>query len=106
MNSIRHMITGFGSSLKDKMFTFGKRFMAQPSLAENNLINKLRLKFPEASVIEVKDISGGCGDMFDVYVSSLEFKDKTLLEQHTMINQILKDEIKNMHGIQIKTDSQ
>ena len=63
MNLIRVMITGVGVNVKDKIFTFGKRFMARPSLAENNLIDKLKLNFPNASVIEVKDISGGCGDM-------------------------------------------
>ncbi|KAI8907892.1 bola protein, partial [Gorgonomyces haynaldii] len=47
--------------------------------------------------LSVKDISGGCGSMYQVSITSQEFKNKSLVQQHKMVTQILKEEIKNMH---------
>ncbi|RXG58011.1 BolA-like protein 3 [Armadillidium vulgare] len=55
---------------------------------ENKLINVLKSKFPEASLIEVQDISGGCGAMYDISVESVEFKDLSRVKQHKLITQV------------------
>jgi hypothetical protein len=41
---------------------------------EAHLIDTLRKRFPGATDIQVVDISGGCGSMFEVFVEAGEFK--------------------------------
>lgn len=72
------------------------------SAAESKLRTILLQKL-KASTVVVDDISGGCGSMYNVQVASTVFKGLKLLEQHRMVSDALKDEIKGMHGIQIKT---
>ncbi|KAF7997163.1 hypothetical protein HCN44_005440 [Aphidius gifuensis] len=72
--------------------------------AEIKMTTLLRNKFPKAKVIEVNDISGGCGAMFEINVVSTEFKGLNTVKQHRLINETLKDEIKDMHGIRISTE--
>ncbi|XP_057292303.1 bolA-like protein 3 [Hydractinia symbiolongicarpus] len=54
--------------------------------------------------VDVRDISGGCGSMYEVFVSSVDFKGKRILQQHKLVNEILKDEVKQMHGLRIQTE--
>ncbi|KAK8159251.1 bola protein [Phyllosticta citrichinensis] len=53
--------------------------------------------------LEVQDISGGCGSMYALYIESPKFKGLTVIKQHKMINEILADEIKSWHGVQLRT---
>ncbi|XP_063982526.1 bolA-like protein 3 [Diachasmimorpha longicaudata] len=71
--------------------------------AEEKMTALLKSKFPKAEVIEVIDISGGCGAMFEISVIAPEFKGLNTVKQHRLINETLKDEIKDMHGIRIHT---
>ncbi|XP_050542068.1 bolA-like protein 3 [Daktulosphaira vitifoliae] len=71
---------------------------------EKILHQSLQKKFPLAKEIKIKDISGGCGAIFEVYVSSTEFKGLSIVKQHQVINEVLKNEIKSMHGIRIHTE--
>uniref|UniRef100_A0AAX7TMT5 BolA family member 3 n=1 Tax=Astatotilapia calliptera TaxID=8154 RepID=A0AAX7TMT5_ASTCA len=48
--------------------------------------------------------SGGCGAMYEIHIESSEFKGKRTVQQHQLVNQALKDEIQNMHGLRIFTD--
>ncbi|KAG7391843.1 BolA-like protein 3 [Phytophthora boehmeriae] len=57
----------------------------------------------EAVHVKVTDVSGGCGSMFDIEVASPQFKGQTRVKQHRMVNEILKEEIKSMHGLTIRT---
>jgi len=70
---------------------------------EQNLIDQLRVKFPKATDIAVADVSGGCGAMFEVFVEAPDFKGMRVVKQHQMVNQALKSEIKEMHGLRIST---
>ncbi|XP_060814186.1 bolA-like protein 3 [Bombus pascuorum] len=71
--------------------------------AEQKMISILRNKFPEAKLIEVNDVSGGCGAMFEINVIAPEFKGLNTIKQHRLINDALKEEIKDMHGVRIYT---
>ncbi|XP_034935539.1 bolA-like protein 3 isoform X2 [Chelonus insularis] len=71
--------------------------------AEEKMTTILKNKFPNAEIIEVTDISGGCGAMFEVNVIASEFKGLNTVKQHRLINDCLKEEIKDMHGIRIHT---
>uniref|UniRef100_A0A3Q1LLF3 BolA family member 3 n=1 Tax=Bos taurus TaxID=9913 RepID=A0A3Q1LLF3_BOVIN len=46
---------------------------------------------------------GGCGAMYEIKIESEEFKEKRTVQQHQMVNQALKEEIKGMHGLRIFT---
>lgn len=70
---------------------------------ERRITTKLQETFPKASEIRVIDISGGCGSMFEVHIISEEFRGVRTVMQHRMVNEALKDEIKNMHGLRIST---
>ena len=70
---------------------------------------KLEKALPGA-IVEVSDESAGhiehnpSGAHISVIVTYAGFKDKTLLQQHHMIYDILKDELKEkIHALKIKT---
>lgn len=56
-----------------------------------------------ASHVNVLDVSGGCGAMFRIEVVSPQFDGLSLVKQHRMVNEVLKAEIGDMHGLTIKT---
>ena len=51
----------------------------------------------------VQDISGGCGSMYAIDITSPKFKGQTILKQQRMVNAALGDVIKGWHGVQIRT---
>lgn len=53
--------------------------------------------------IQVKDVSGGCGSMFAILVESDRFQGLSMIKQHRLVNEVLKDEIAKWHGLQLKT---
>eukprot|EP01111_Echinosteliopsis_oligospora_P004764 TRINITY_DN1783_c0_g1_i2.p1 TRINITY_DN1783_c0_g1~~TRINITY_DN1783_c0_g1_i2.p1 ORF type:complete len:149 (-),score=38.94 TRINITY_DN1783_c0_g1_i2:41-487(-) len=57
----------------------------------------------ETDDVNIIDLSGGCGAMYRIEVTSKKFKGKTIVNQHRMVNELLKDEIANMHGLTVKT---
>lgn len=44
--------------------------------------------------------------MFEVHISSSDFKNLSTVKQHQLVNSALKDEVKKMHGIRIFTASE
>ncbi|XP_076109663.1 bolA-like protein 3 [Mytilus galloprovincialis] len=70
---------------------------------EQKIVKVLKEKFPKASDIQALDISGGCGSMYKVYVESAEFSGQRTLNQHRMVKEALKEEIKDMHGLNVVT---
>ncbi|KAF7634104.1 hypothetical protein Mgra_00006524 [Meloidogyne graminicola] len=79
--------------------------MSSDNLQTESILKLLRGQFPEENgdVVKVEDISGGCGAMFKVSVESTQFEGIPKVKQHKMINEVLKKEIKEMHGIVIET---
>lgn len=66
--------------------------------------NKLKASpLLKPTAVNVTDISGGCGSFFKVEVTSPAFAGKSLLAQHRLINDELKEEIKILHGLTIVT---
>nr|XP_033806263.1 bolA-like protein 3 [Geotrypetes seraphini] len=79
------------------------RSLASGTAGEIKITQILKEKFPLASSVKVVDISGGCGEMYEIHIESEEFKKKKIVQQHQMINQALENEIKEMHGLRIFT---
>ncbi len=53
--------------------------------------------------LQVQDMSGGCGGMYSVTAVSPKFKGLSVLKQHRLVTDALKDEIAALHGIRITT---
>src|SRR5690606_13055856 len=53
--------------------------------------------------LHVADISGGCGAMFSVYVASPQFEGVSMVKQHRMVYDLLREEIPAMHGLSLQT---
>ncbi|CAO1440263.1 unnamed protein product [Diamesa tonsa] len=74
------------------------------AVSEQNLVAVLKKTFPEG-VIKVQDVSGGCGAMFEIHIKAKDFLNLSMVKQHQMVNQALKQEIKEMHGVRIYTEA-
>lgn len=51
-----------------------------------------------ASLVQVEDMSGGCGQAFAVVIVSSAFKGKNKLMRHRLVNSALKEEIASIHA--------
>ncbi|KAI9840897.1 MAG: hypothetical protein M1837_001224 [Sclerophora amabilis] len=52
----------------------------------------------EATHVEVKDISGGCGTSFNATVVSPQFTKKTSLARHRLVNGAIKAQMADIHA--------
>ncbi|XP_060796419.1 bolA-like protein 3 [Neoarius graeffei] len=80
-----------------------QRSFSTSTEGEVRITKILKEKFPQASSLKVVDISGGCGAMYEIHIESDEFRGKRIVQQHQVVNQALKEEIKGMHGLRIFT---
>lgn len=79
---------------------FSKKLFANQKIIEE----KLKTTFnPE--ILQVVDTSGNCGQAFVIHLRTSAFKGKTLIQQHRMVNETLKEEIKDIHSLQLKTEA-
>lgn len=95
-------------------FTRRKIFSLNSVLWQRSLSNKktsgevhiesiLKKSFPNAKSVQVNDISGGCGDMYEVHIESTDFAGKRTIQQHKSVTNALKEEVPKMHGLRIFT---
>lgn len=79
----------------------GTRFYSLTT--EESLIHGKLTKALQPKKLQVVDISGGCGSMFAIDVTSDRFKGLSIVKQHKLVNEILKDDIQKWHGLQLRT---
>ncbi len=53
--------------------------------------------------VEIKDVSGGCGDFYQILVVSPQFQGVTRIHTHRMVNDVLEKFIGKMHGLTLRT---
>ncbi|EDO15747.1 hypothetical protein Kpol_1049p4 [Vanderwaltozyma polyspora DSM 70294] len=82
----------------------GKRVWYSQTTQEKLVFEKLSKEL-NPSNLRVQDISGGCGSMFAIDVTSDKFKGLSMIKQHKLVNEILRDDISQWHGLQLKTKS-
>ena len=75
------------------------------SAQEKFVYDKLAARL-SPSQLDVADISGGCGSMYAINITSAKFKGLSIVKQHKLVNEILKDEISGWHGLQLRTKAQ
>ena len=44
---------------------------------------------------------GGCGSFYSINIKHESFKGMSVIKQHRKVNEILKEEITEMHGLQV-----
>lgn len=71
-------------------------------ITEEHIRSKLQKEL-EAAYVEVIDHSDGCGEKFSCLVVSDKFKGKPLLQRHRLVNNILQEELKNIHAFSQQT---
>lgn len=72
------------------------------AIAYEKLESILREKFPRAK-IEIVDMVGD-QDHYSITITDDVFKNKTRVEQHKIVNEALKNELKaQLHAMQLKT---
>ena len=54
-------------------------------------------------LVQVQDISGGCGTMYAVAITTEKFRGLPVIKQHRLVNEVLSEQIKSWHGMQLKT---
>ncbi|KAG9242847.1 bola protein [Calycina marina] len=64
---------------------------------------ELLMKELDCTELEVQDISGGCGSMYGIDIVSERFRGLNMLKQQRLVNGVLGEEIKQWHGVQLKT---
>ncbi|SJX66666.1 related to AIM1-cytoplasmic protein involved in mitochondrial function or organization [Sporisorium reilianum f. sp. reilianum] len=69
---------------------------------EQKIRDILTAKF-KPSILKVQDVSGGCGSFYAIQLSSKEFKGLSTVKAHRLVNEQLKDVIKDIHGLQLRT---
>lgn len=70
--------------------------------AESEVWDRLAKEFDPVALV-VQDISGGCGSMYGIEISSERFRGANMLKQQRMVNAVLGDLMKGWHGCQLKT---
>lgn len=72
------------------------------SEGERSVFDKVKTEL-QPELLEVQDISGGCGSMYALEIVSEKFRGLPVIKQHKLVNQILAEEIKSWHGVQLRT---
>lgn len=72
---------------------------AETGITPESLSNSLKASDALKPVhVDIQDISGGCGNSFAALIVSDEFKGKSALQRHRLVNGVLKEEIKAIHA--------
>lgn len=68
-----------------------------------NIESKLRNSFNNIDMLDISTVNGDCGQSYFIKIQSGEFLGKSLLDQHRMINEIIKEEVKVVHSVVLQT---
>ena len=47
-------------------------------------------------------MSGGCGSFYAITIASEAFKGLPTIKQHRLVNEVLKEDIEGIHGLQVR----
>ena len=107
-------LTGASASSQSKVKTDGEKKLEallksrfQPDTESGTIIFVEDISSRNRTLLLLLDIGrrfiGGCGSMFNVRVQSPLFAGLSRVQQHKMITETLRGEIKSMHGLVIET---
>ncbi|KAF8211445.1 bola-like protein [Mycena galopus ATCC 62051] len=93
------------TALRLRRFTASVPPPVESSAKEQIIRNKLTERF-SPSQLQILDTSGGCGTFFAITIASEAFKGIPMVKQHQLVTRTIKEEIEEIHGLQIKTSVQ
>ncbi|KAJ2094637.1 hypothetical protein GGI09_005293, partial [Coemansia sp. S100] len=67
---------------------------------ERHIFDRLRQELAPTK-LAVTDSSGGCGSMYVVEIEAECFRGLTRVKQTKLVNALLKEELKEMHGMRV-----
>mmetsp|Transcript_7286 Transcript_7286/g.25161 ORF Transcript_7286/g.25161 Transcript_7286/m.25161 type:complete len:89 (+) Transcript_7286:157-423(+) len=67
-----------------------------------HLEKALRERLAATDVLVLDTSADRCGSSYDVAIVSSQFEGKKLLDRHRLVNDALKDEMKEIHALSIK----
>eukprot|EP00884_Botryococcus_braunii_P013359 jgi/Botrbrau1/22023/Bobra.0024s0037.1 len=73
--------------------------------SEQRLVDTIKSSLSSPTSVKVIDTSGGCGTMFTIEVIAADFKGMSIVRQHQVVTNALKDEIPKWHGFTLNTKS-
>lgn len=68
---------------------------------EQRISDKIRLGFDTQAQVKVVDLSGGCGTMLQIEVTSSKFNGLTTIQQQRLVNKCIQNE--DLHGFRLTT---
>jgi len=72
-------------------------------VSEESLRGLLIGAIKDISVLEVEDLSGGCGAKFNVLCVSDSFEGVSMIERHRLVHLALVDAMETIHALELKT---
>lgn len=72
-------------------------------VSQTELEHAIYEKVGQIDTLFVSDVSGGCGQAYDIVIVSDQFDGKSTLQRHRLVNDRLKNEIASMHAFSQKT---
>ncbi|KAG6808084.1 hypothetical protein H0H93_000607 [Arthromyces matolae] len=103
--SLRLFTTTTHRALSSSSLRLNAPTSSEPLDAERLLEAKLIERFGPCQV-KVQDVSGGCGSFYAINISSAAFAGLSVVKQHRLVTEALKEDVPGMHGLQIKTSAQ
>ncbi|CCD26371.1 Bol3p NDAI_0H01970 [Naumovozyma dairenensis CBS 421] len=100
---IMMMMNTKSSNMLMRLYSSGSISTSMKMTPEEKMILEKLSKALQPKSIRVQDMSGGCGTMFAINVTSSQFNGLTTIKQHKLVNEILKDDIPRWHGLQLQT---
>ncbi len=101
MNSLTFSLKSLHKRLGriNNLFAYSKFSFASKAELEKKLNANIKI-----DSLEVADLSGDCGTSFSIKIKSPDFNGKNMIAQHRIVNTILKEELKDIHALQLKTE--
>ncbi|KAJ2232418.1 hypothetical protein IWW45_004983 [Coemansia sp. RSA 485] len=96
-------VTAFAIARSSPVSAVCRLYSAQPSFGTNgekHIYEKLHRELSPTK-LTVTDSSGGCGSMYVVEIEAECFRGKSRVGQTKMVNSLLKEELKDMHGMRV-----
>lgn len=73
---------------------------------EKGIAEKLKQSLTAVKNVSVRDTSGGCGSMYEIDIVADDFKGMSVVKQHQLVHKVLKEEIKQWHGLTLNTKAE
>ncbi|CEM21072.1 unnamed protein product [Vitrella brassicaformis CCMP3155] len=77
-------------------------FRSLVRMVDQEVVRKKLVDTLKPALLEVNDVSGGCGASYDALIVSDAFEGKRLLDRQRLVNDALKEELKDIHAFTMK----